>query len=236
MSGIMANLIPCGLLFYKIERSIKTSELVGTSKLFDTVVFRQWRYHVLLVCLFLFAFSGFVESRFLVDEMLVKGFERQTGSEFMSYIGLMNFCGRIVGFVSKLIIPGKGILQMSLFTLINGGSHAIIIFSGSYYGILFGALLNGFSYGLCVTQIPVLMLEIFPDKLYGPAISVMNLVGGIGSILVGYFGGFIFDVTNNYTILFDIAAAFSVLIASLLLIVGLSLTASTIKQSEYTKL
>lgn len=226
MSGIVANMIPCALIIYFIDRDNRkyTKRLLTSKpKLFDCVVFKEWRYYLLLINSLLLTFSGFVETKFLVDFMILKGFERSVGSEFVSYIGLANFVGRIVGTALKIVYKkGNSLLQLSFLTLLNGCSHAIILFNSSYTGILSGALLNGLTFGLCVPNLPLIMLEIFTVDLYGPALSIWNISGGVGSFLGGYFGGYIEDVTNNYDILFKLAIIFSVIISVFFMITGVS--------------
>jgi predicted MFS family arabinose efflux permease len=155
--------------------------------------------------------------------MILKGYGRATGALFLSYMGLANLAGRIVTLTSKLIFhSGNCLIQITIFTMMIAASHAVILFTGSYFGILVGAILSGFSSGLFFPQIPIILLEIYPSELYGAIYSVWNIFLGVGFCLGGYFGGFIRDITSSYDLLFELAIICNSIMAVNFFISGVS--------------
>ena len=235
VSGLAMNTIPCCLLLHVKTVSVaRLEENADENKLIKPFMFKNWRFILLLVVSFVFTASMLAESKFLVDLTLIKGFDFETGTLFASLIGVTNLIGRVSGAVVNFLKSGRSLLYLSGSVLIAGGAHILILLSGDYYGLLFGALLSGLSLGFGVSQLLVIMMDIFQLHHFAAAVVFWNLVGGIGNAFGGYIGGIIPDLTGSYALVFELSAIGCLFNSVCFLVIYLSIYRDR-KRREYTQ-
>ncbi|XP_052805333.1 monocarboxylate transporter 4-like [Mya arenaria] len=241
-SGLLLNLLPIALIMHCFEKRVSRNilnlrENSESNSLFSKKLCKMWRFQLMIINAVLMCIAVFVEPKFIVDLMVLKNYSRELGSLFASYIGLANLGGRIVGACLKFFIPGHSILIIALGSAVNGASHALVLYMGSYGGLLGAALLSGFSYGSIVSRFSVMFYEIFDISLFPPAIVGYNIVGGIGGIVGGYAGGLINDETGSYDLIFLIATVCSfVNAASFLILVVSKMSCLASSQNRYERI
>ncbi|KAL4240124.1 hypothetical protein ACF0H5_000918 [Mactra antiquata] len=222
-SALIANMVPLAIKVHEIEKKHNKRKTTQERPklIFSTVVFKNIRLYLYSVHTFLFGFYAVIETRFLVDLTILRGYERRTGALLVTYLGMANFCARTFGVFLKIAIPGKNLLQMTLFALLNGFTHAIILFFTPYTGLLIGSLLCGFTFGMIMSAWTTAILEVFTAEEFRVAMVAINVIGGIGSLFDSFFGGYIQDVTNSYDLLLLLAIILSGFVVVILIILNI---------------
>ena len=73
----------------------------------------------------------------------------------------------------------------------------------------------GFGYGGSVPQIGALVADLFGTKHGGAIYGIVAMAGAAGGTIGPVMGGYLFDITGQYTIAFLIAAALTLIAAVL---------------------
>ena len=239
LSAVLLNILPLSLIWYYTERRVTSSRQsdIRTTSLFSQRICTEWRFHLISLNLALTSIAVFVEPKFIVDLMVQKGYERETGSNFVAYNGILNACGRTLGVLLKCCMPGHSSYVMSVSMLVNAVSHALVIYVGTYPGMMAGVMLAGLSHGVMVSRIAVIAYEVFDPQLYAAALVGFNITGGLSGILGGYVGGLVNDLTGTYHIIFLIAIVCSLVNTVSFFVVGVSKTKYfTRHEAQYERL
>ncbi|CAH9077173.1 unnamed protein product [Cuscuta europaea] len=115
------------------------------------------------------------------------GYPSQTISTFVSLISIWNFFGRVFsGFVSEGIIkkwrvPRPLMMTLSLLVPVVGDLFIAFPFPGSIY---VASLLIGFSYGVQLTLLFIIISELFGLKYYSTLFNCGQLASPIGSYIL----------------------------------------------------
>ncbi|XP_053381923.1 monocarboxylate transporter 4-like [Mercenaria mercenaria] len=107
LAGIALNCAACGVLihssrdfFHKGDN--KDMESTFCDRVCDRALLTDPILLMTLLNVLLLATTGPIEAWFLVDFMVIRGYERETGSLFVSLTGFANFLGRGVGAILRL--------------------------------------------------------------------------------------------------------------------------------------
>lgn len=214
LGGICLNAVPCGMLMVIAQRrSTSVSNKPSASakqSLFKLALFKEKLFWLLLLNSVILAFTALAESRFIVDLVELKGFERQVGSFFVTMIGVSNLAGGLLGALCKVTCKVSSSLHMGYWILITALSHGLVVYTDSYYGLLAASLVNGLCIGNIYAHVAVAMYEIYGTKDYAPSFATWNVLKGVGNFLGGIFGGYISDTTGSYDLLFQISIVLSI--------------------------
>lgn len=215
IGAICLNAVPCGMLMVIAHKrssrtvSNKTSASAKQS-LFKLALFKKKLFWLLLLNSVILAFTALAESRFIVDLVELKGFERQIGSFFITMIGISNLIGGLMGSVSKVTCKISSATHMGYWLLVTAVSHGLVVYVDTYAGLLAASLINGLCIGNIYAHVAVALYEIYGTEDYAPSFATWNVMKGIGNFLGGYFGGFTSDTTGNYDLLFQISIILSI--------------------------
>ncbi|XP_045175677.1 monocarboxylate transporter 12-like [Mercenaria mercenaria] len=215
IGGICLNAVPCGMLMVLNQRHSSKSDLNKPSasakqSLFKLTLFKQKLFWLLLLNSVILAFTALAESRFMVDLVELKGFERKVGSFFITMIGVSNLIGGLIGSLSKITCKISSATHMGYWILVTGLSHGLVVYVDSYSGLLAASLVNGLCIGNIYAHVAIAMYEIYGTEDYAPSFATWNVMKGVGNFLGGYFGGFIHDTTGSYDLLFQTSIVLSI--------------------------
>ena len=84
---------------------------------------------------------------------------------------------------------------------------------------LFGIIL-GLSYGGMQVMFSPLVAELFGLKAHGVILGTVAIGGAIGAALGTLFAGYMFDMTNSYTVTFIVCAVLALVALVLTLLLG----------------
>ncbi|XP_060561987.1 monocarboxylate transporter 13-like [Ruditapes philippinarum] len=215
IGAICLNAVPCGMLMVIAQRysskdvTNKTSASAKQS-LFKFSLFKEKLFWLLLLNSVILAFTALAESRFIVDLVELKGFERQVGSFFISMIGVTNLIGGLMGSVSKVMCKISSATHMGYWILVTAVSHGLVVYVDTYAGLLAASLINGLCIGNIYAHVAVAMYEIYGTEDYAPSFATWNVLKGVGNFLGGYFGGYTSETTGNYDLLFQVSIILSI--------------------------
>lgn len=215
LGGICLNAVPCGMLMVQAQTQTSKSSSSKPSasakqSLFKLELFKSKLFWLLLLNSVILAFTALAESRFIVDLVELKGFERQVGSFFVTMIGVSNLVGGLLGSLSKVTCKISSATHMGYWILITGLSHGLVVYLDSYYGLLAAALVNGLCIGNLYAHVAVVLYEIYGTEDYAPSFATWNVMKGIGNFLGGIFGGYTQDTTGSYDLLFQVSIVLSI--------------------------
>lgn len=215
LGGICLNAVPCGMLMVIIKQSpahTGTSKVSASAKqsLFKVALFKDKLFWLLLLNSVILAFTALAESRFIVDLVELRGFERQVGSFFISMIGVSNLVGGLMGSLSKITCKISSATHMGYWILVTAVSHGLVVYVDSYAGLLAASLVNGLCIGNIYAHVAVAMFEIYGTGDYAPSFAAWNVMKGVGNFMGGYFGGYIQDTTGSYDLLFQASIVLSI--------------------------
>ncbi|KAL4217632.1 hypothetical protein ACF0H5_022374 [Mactra antiquata] len=218
LGAISLNCVACGVLIYTSKEFYHKGDdknLEGTvcDRICDRTLLTDPILLMTLLNVLLLATSGPIEAWFLVDLMVLRGYERSVGSFFVSLTGFANFLGRGLGGVLRLFCRIPTVYHWVYLAPIVGISHMLVLNFFDYWPLFGANLLYGTAFGVTVAQEPAIMFEASGLERYPKGIALMNLMYGIGNFVGGLLGGIIKDETGSYDLLFYIATAASVYVA-----------------------
>ncbi|XP_052262745.1 monocarboxylate transporter 4-like [Dreissena polymorpha] len=208
-SGLMLNSLPCGLILYfskhtfqeNVNNSSSSSLKVCTCSSKKDVAFIVF----LIVCL-IYPGWGAVESWFIVDLTVLRGYGRQAGTVLLSLLGIFGLLGRMMGTALLTVFPtlSMAVPLASVFQFFALG-HFIVIYLETYNGMLVGCLIRGLSIGAIMCFQPSMLLELRGIDRFPRTVAICNCFTGIVQIISGYLGGTVADLTGGYDIAFYVA-------------------------------
>ncbi|XP_052763042.1 uncharacterized protein LOC128205446 [Mya arenaria] len=166
-----------------------------------------------LLNVLLLATTGPIEAWFLVDLMVIRGFEREQGSLFVSINGFANFLGRGLGGILRMFCHVPTIYHWVYLAPVVAVGHLLIVNFYDYWPLFWANMLYGTFFGVTVAQEPAIMFEASGLERYPKGIALMNLMYGIGNFVGGLIGGIIKDELGTYNLLFYIAVGASLYVS-----------------------
>ncbi|XP_060598100.1 uncharacterized protein LOC132751904 [Ruditapes philippinarum] len=210
LAGIALNCAACGILihcssgfFHKGENQDMESSFCN--RICDKTLLTDPILLMTLLNVLLLATTGPIEAWFLVDLMVIRGYEREIGSLFVSLTGFANFLGRGIGAVLRLFCKVPTVYHWVYLAPIVAVSHFLVVSFYDYWPLFGANLLYGISFGITVAQEPAIMFEASGLERYPKGIALMNLMYGLGNFFGGLIGGVIKDELGTYDMLFYIA-------------------------------
>ena len=131
---------------------------------------------------------------------------------------MMALSSPLAGYVSDR--TGSRTPIMVFGSLLSVGCFAVFVVSGTKVFILISALLIGLSMALTIPLAQVLVGETFSGIGSGLAVSATNTAGRIAASIPGAGGGYIFQTTGTFTIVWGLALIFGAARVPFLLAVG----------------
>jgi len=162
----------------------------------------------------LYSFSLYLILTHIVPHATDIGISATEAAAVLSLIGGANIAGRVLmGRVSDRI--GRKITAI-ICSLLQAGAIVWLLWSHDLWMLYLFALVYGFSYGGLTPPMTALIGETFGLRNIGVILGLLEIGFGIGSAVGPIAGGFIFDISNSYSMAFLIGAV--VMLAATLLI------------------
>jgi len=162
----------------------------------------------------LYSFSLYLILTHIVPHATDIGISATEAAAVLSLIGGANIAGRVLmGRVSDRI--GRKITAI-ICSLLQAGAMVWLLWSHDLWMLYLFALVYGFSYGGLTPPMTALIGETFGLRNIGVILGLLEIGFGIGSAVGPIAGGFIFDISNSYSMAFLIGAV--VMLAATLLI------------------
>ena len=162
----------------------------------------------------LFASCLYLVLTHIVPHATDMGIPAAEAAAVLSLIGGANIAGRVLmGRVSDRI--GRKVTAI-ICALLQAGAMIWLIWSHDLWMLYLFALVYGFSYGGLTPPMTALISETFGLRNIGVILGLLEIGWGIGSAIGPAAGGFIFDISNSYSMAFLIGAVV-MLIATLLI-------------------
>jgi len=162
---------------------------------------------------FLFAACLFLIVTHLVPHITDIGFTPIEAATALSLLGAASIPGRLLMGIASDKIGRKKTFMVS--TLLQAVAIVWLIWAQSLWGLYIFALVYGFFYSGFGSSGAALISDTFGVKNIGVVLGLLEIGFGIGAATGPAAGGYIYDVSGNYTAAF-IAAALAMLVATLL--------------------
>ena len=212
-SGVMLHTLPSGLLVHLSKHILEAQNADSPSetKTFNCVsIFKNCNMFFVVFIMLVMDIGASVEYYFTVDLSEMRGFDREVGASFLSILGFSSLFGRVTGTI--LLATCVNIRATSHYShslALFGVAHFVVIYFKQYIGMLVGIIFQGFSTGVTVSVYPGFLIEQFGVDNFPLALASTNVMSGVLDVIVGFFGGFVADVTGGYDVMYYIAAASS---------------------------
>ncbi|XP_072047230.1 monocarboxylate transporter 13-like [Amphiura filiformis] len=149
---------------------------------------------------------------YLVPHAMELGFQPYESSLLATIGGFGNLLAAILYPILKIFTPDKTTLYlttlMSTFAL---GLDPLLSRYHSYIGLAFLSGIFVLANGMGILGLYKMIKNVVPDEKMTNAMLWMNVAESIGTICSGFFSGWTFDVTGNFTVSFLILTAISLL-------------------------
>src|SRR5260370_41629437 len=99
--------------------------------------------------------------------------------------------GREKSMTLSIVIFIAGIFALSLVESIHSTS---LLYA---YAVFFGV-----GFGMAFPTVMASSADLFQGKHYGSIFGAINLIGGVGNAVGAWLGGYLYDVTHSYRVLF----------------------------------
>ncbi|MFH1925533.1 MAG: MFS transporter [Chloroflexota bacterium] len=162
---------------------------------------------------FLFAAGLFLIVTHLVPHVTDIGFSSIEAATVLSLLGFASIPGRLLMGIASDRIGRKITFMVS--TLLQAVAIAWLIWAQGLWSLYIFALVYGFFYSGFGCSGAALISDTFGVKNIGAVLGLLEIGFGIGAATGPAVGGYIFDVSGNYTAAFIIAAV-AMLVATLL--------------------
>lgn len=162
---------------------------------------------------FLFAACLFLIFTHLVPHITDIGFTPIEAATVLSILGAASIPGRLLMGVASDRIGRK--LTFMLSTLLQAAAIVWLLWAQSLWGLYIFALVYGFFYSGFGCSGAALISDTFGMKNIGIVFGLLEIGFGIGAATGPAVGGYIFDVSSNYTAAF-IIATLAMLVATIL--------------------
>ncbi len=150
----------------------------------------------------------------LVPHVTDVGISAAKAAVILSLLGGFSIPGRLLtGWASDRI--GRKVAVI-IPALLHAGTFVGLVYSQELWMFYLFALFFGFSWGGLVPATYALLGDIFGLRSLGIITGVLNNGYGLGAAIGPLMGGFIFDISQDYSMAF-LAAAIAMLIATILL-------------------
>lgn len=210
-SGLMLNIVPCGLFlyqsrefFHKTEQngSEKSTKICACSSKADVALF------IFITTCSLLQSTGAVQAWFLVDIAEKRGNDRQMSALVLTIMGIGGLLGRAIGAIFLACCPNvRPSVPLAIAFYLFGIAHFLVIVTISNVGLMSGAMLRGLSVGFLMGLQPVMILELRGIEQFPKVMALTNFLMGIVQITYSYIAGWMTDVTGDYDLVFYIATA-----------------------------
>ena len=221
LSALILNCLPCGLLFLTSRQFF---HIVKPEKAnIRTIVLGCLKDYVFILYLIYYTFFLFlapVETWFLVDLAIVKGFDRDLGTVLLSLLGIFSFTGRFIGTAFlRLCKRTDALIHVAYSIFIWGVAHYLVGYFDVLWGFIFAVVLRGLFTGISGAATPGSMIEIRGADVFPQTVAMCNFMGGVSQILGGLVGGATVDITGGYNFIFTLAAVVFFVCGILLIII-----------------
>ncbi|MFC1886615.1 MFS transporter [Thermodesulfobacteriota bacterium] len=130
------------------------------------------------------------------------GFSKMFASYLVLIFGISSMLGRLCGFLSDMVgreraytLGGVGVIfGLVMLIFVQDVSHAWMLY---VYSVCFG-----FFSGLNTPTYASTAADMFEGRHFGAILGFINIGFGLGNALGAWFGGYIFDMFQSYTIAF----------------------------------
>ncbi|MBA7694039.1 L-lactate transporter [subsurface metagenome] len=220
-----------GLLPYGGTRVAKSSNLNSEKEGISLrEATRTQPFWVLFIITILFATCLYMVMIHIVPHATDLEISRSVAASFLAVIGISSIVGRLgVGWLSDAI-RRKPALAICLF--FQAAAVFLLMGTGSVEALYVFAVIFGLAYGGVVTQLPLIAGELFGLHSIGAIVGLEMLGTSLGGAIGPVLGGYVFDVTQSYSVAF-LVGAIGLLIAMALILFLKASRPSTNLSSPY---
>lgn len=211
--GLMLNCLPCGLILHLSRRYFYKGKPIEKMnvKLCQFSSKQDIAFILFVVVCAIFPGTGAVESWYIVDLSVLRGFTRQAGTVLLSLSGVFGLTGRLLSTVINKIFPKLRIaIPMTIAFSTFAIAHMLVILLMNYYETILGLVVRGLSIGFLQASIPSMQLELRGLEAFPKTVALCNVMSGAGLIICGYIWGSLADLTGGYDLTFYIASGVAV--------------------------
>jgi MFS family permease len=134
----------------------------------------------------------------IVSFLGTKQFAYSVGVIALAVIGLGSALGRLSAGFAKSMDGGK---LLPIYFLLQGASIFLLLISRDVLLVYAAALLFGLVWGGSVPEIPLLLRNIFGMRNFGAIFGLVYFGVGLGGVIgPTVIGGYLYDLTQSYTI------------------------------------
>jgi len=197
---------------------VNREQIVQAPSLSLVETLRTRSFWLILFIFLCIALTFFIITTHLVPHATDIGISAEDAAVVLSLQGIMLVIGRIVlGIISDKLGRKKTAI---VCTLLEVAAMTWLIWANNLWGFYLFAIVFGFAYGGTGPAITSIAGDAFGLRHIGTIIGMLEIGFGIGATIGPAIGGFIFDVTQNYTMAFLLGAGIMLLATILIFPVG----------------
>jgi MFS family permease len=195
-------------LLKNVNNENEKTQLIGFSLLQSLKTSSFW----LFLSIWLFdGFSYLLMLTHIVPHITDIGFSAGKAATILSLMGGISIPGRIImGRISDSIGRKATVIICSL---LMAAATVWLIWVNDLWMLYLFAAIFGFAQGGFVPSIAALVSDIFGLRNIGKTLGILDIGFGLGSAIGPAIGGFIFDISNSYSLAFLLGAIAMLLVA-----------------------
>ncbi|XP_064638432.1 monocarboxylate transporter 14-like [Lineus longissimus] len=222
MGGIALNICVMGALLRPLPKRFITAGAEQEDKICEISLLKDWRLLVFILVDFLWNIGGVTWVTLVVDHAIVEGFGKEESALLATVDGIGGVLGKLtIAFLSKHLCCNR-LLIFATAIFFSGVPSFLVSIDTSYAALVCYCALYGFSFGVQLGLLPVIILELFGLRRLTSAFGYAMVGDGIGALIGPPIGGFVFDVTKSYTLSFVFGGLTCVASAGLVMVLFIS--------------
>jgi MFS family permease len=158
-----------------------------------------WR---IVICAALVMFAGVLLSVHFVPYASELGIDATAAAFVLALFAITGMFGKVFfGYLTDIFHAGKVFCAVAL---IDGGAWALLLSDTSYTVFLIGVGIMGFGAGGAAPTMAALMARCFGAQVFGRVMGFMGVILLMLIAIPGPLGGYIYDLTGSYHLIFKL--------------------------------
>ncbi|OQV19741.1 hypothetical protein BV898_06280 [Hypsibius exemplaris] len=181
----------------------ETNDTQNATSSFDVVIFKNWKFDLLLASNFLQALGFFPIMMFVVSRAEeFPGFTPEQAAFLPTVVGMANIGGRLLAMITLDCKAFNKACLMAIMEFIGGTAIALSIFCETYAWQVVFSVAYGIVGGFGMVGLGIVMAELISIDQMAIASGFVTFSIGIAAMSGGPLSGMILDLTNSYTMVF----------------------------------
>jgi MFS family permease len=165
---------------------------------------RTYRFWSLALLIAVYSGGLFVIVVQVVAYLKSAGVDPLVAASFIGLQGLLSSAGSFFGGALSDRIGREKTMTLSIAIFILGIIALGLVESIHSTSLLYGyAALFGVGFGMAFPTVMASTADLFQGKHYGSIFGAINFIGGIGQAVGAWLGGYLYDTTHSYRVLFS---------------------------------